>query len=137
MDIAFLTNTMNQLLTGVPLTLELTFISVTAGLVLATLMAILRASSPPCAWFVQGYVFILRGTPLLLQIFLIYYGIGQFAAVRASILWPFLREPYWCAILALTLNTAAYGSEIIRGGLQSVPAGAIEAARVCGMISEP
>jgi octopine/nopaline transport system permease protein len=134
MDIAFLTNTMNQLLAGVPLTLELTFISVTAGLVLATIMAVLRASFLPCAWFVRGYVFILRGTPLLLQIFLIYYGIGQFAAVRGSILWPFLREPYWCAILALTLNTAAYGSEIIRGGLQSVPAGAIEAARVCRII---
>jgi octopine/nopaline transport system permease protein len=133
MDIAFLTNTMNQLLAGVPLTLELTFISVTAGLVPATIMAVLRASFLPCAWFVRGYVFILRGTPLLLQIFLIYYGIGQFAAVRGSIFWPFLREPYWCAILALTLNTAAYGSEIIRGGLQSVPAGAIEAARVCGM----
>ena len=81
----------------------------------------------------RGYVFILRGTPLLLQIFLIYYGIGQFAVVRDSILWPFLRQPYWCAILALTLNTAAYGSEIIRGGLQSVPSGAIEAARVSGM----
>jgi octopine/nopaline transport system permease protein len=53
--------------------------------------------------------------------------------VRDSIFWPFLRQPYWCAILALSLNTAAYGSEIIRGGLQSVPAGATEAARVSGM----
>jgi octopine/nopaline transport system permease protein len=94
MDIAFLTDTMNQLLAGVPLTLELTFISVAAGLVLATIMAVLRASFPPCAWFVRGYVFVFRGTPLLLQIFLIYYGIGQFAVVRSSILWPFLREPY-------------------------------------------
>lgn len=133
MELSFLADTMQQLLGGIPLTLELTFISVSVGAALATLMAILRMTSTTCAWLVRGYVFVLRGTPLLLQIFLIYYGIGQFAVVRNSILWPFLREPYWCAILALTLNTAAYGSEIIRGGLQSVPSGAIEAARVSGM----
>jgi len=133
MELAFLADTMQQLLSGIPLTLELTFISVSVGAALATLMAILRMSFAPAAWFVRGYVFVLRGTPLLLQIFLIYYGIGQFAVVRNSIFWPFLREPYWCAILALTLNTAAYGSEIIRGGLQSVPPGAVEAARVGGM----
>ena len=133
MELSFLADTMQQLLGGIPLTLELTFISVSVGAALATLMAILRMTFVPCAWLVRGYVFVLRGTPLLLQIFLIYYGIGQFAVVRNSILWPFLREPYWCAILALTLNTAAYGSEIIRGGLQSVPQGAVEAARVGGM----
>lgn len=132
-ELAFLGDTMWQLLTGVPLTVELTFISVSVGGALAMLLAVLRASFMPFAWFVRGYVFVLRGTPLLLQIFLIYYGLGQFAAVRASMLWPFLREPYWCAILALSLNTAAYGSEIIRGGLQSVPFGSVEAARVSGM----
>jgi octopine/nopaline transport system permease protein len=132
-ELAFLGDTMWQLLTGVPLTVELTFISVSVGGALAVLLAVLRASFMPFAWFVRGYVFVLRGTPLLLQIFLIYYGLGQFAAVRASMLWPFLREPYWCAILALSLNTAAYGSEIIRGGLQSVPFGSVEAARVSGM----
>jgi octopine/nopaline transport system permease protein len=67
------------------------------------------------------------------QIFLIYYGLGQFPEIRQSFLWPFLREPYWCALLALTLNTAAYSSEIIRGGILSVPFGQIEAARACGM----
>jgi octopine/nopaline transport system permease protein len=118
----FLADTMVKLLAGVPLTLELTFISVGLGACLAV-----------GAWLVRFYVFALRGTPLLLQIFLIYYGLGQFAFVRAGVLWPFLRQPFWCAILALTLNTAAYGSEIIRGGLQSVPPGAIEAARVSGM----
>ncbi len=68
-----------------------------------------------------------------MQIFLIYYGLGQFPAIRHSVLWPVLRQPYWCAIIALARNTAAYGSEIIRGGLQSVPEGQIEAARACGM----
>ena len=124
---------MVKLLAGVPLTLELTFISVEMGAVLAVLLAVLRASVGVGALFVRFYVFALRGTPLLLQIFLIYYGLGQFAFVRHGLLWPFLRQPFWCAILALTLNTAAYGSEIIRGGLQSVPPGAVEAARVSGM----
>jgi octopine/nopaline transport system permease protein len=132
-ELAFLGDTMWQLLTGVPLTLELTAISVSVGGAFAVLLAVLRASFVPFAWFVRLYVFALRGTPLLLQIFLIYYGLGQFAAVRASVFWPFLREPYWCAILALSLNTAAYGSEIIRGGLQSVPVGSVEAARISGM----
>jgi octopine/nopaline transport system permease protein len=129
----FLADTMVKLLAGVPLTLELTFISVGLGACLAVLLAVLRASVVIGAWLVRLYVFALRGTPLLLQIFLIYYGLGQFAFIRESVLWPFLRQPFWCAILALTMNTAAYGSEIIRGGLQSVPPGAIEAARVSGM----
>jgi octopine/nopaline transport system permease protein len=133
MDTAFLLDTMDKLLAGVPMTLELALISVAAGAALATLLAVLREAVPPVAWLVRAYVYVLRGTPLLLQIFLIYYGLGQFSAVRQSILWPFLRQPYWCAILALTLNTAAYGAEIIRGGLQSVPPGAVEAGRVAGM----
>ena len=78
-------------------------------------------------------MFVFRGTPLLVQIFLIYYGLGQFPEVRASFLWPFLREAFWCALLALTLNTAAYGSEIIRGGLASVPLGQVEAGKAAGM----
>jgi octopine/nopaline transport system permease protein len=133
MEFSFVADTFMQLLAGLPLTLNLAVVSTTLGAMLAVVLALLRASFLPGAWFVRFYVFVLRGTPLLLQIFLIYYGLGQFAWVRDSVLWPFLREPYWCAILALGLNTAAYGSEIIRGGLQSVPSGTIEAARVSGM----
>ncbi len=132
-ELDFLTDTMGQLLTGVPITLQLAALSVSGGIVLAVAMAVARNASRPAEWFVRGYVFVLRGTPLLLQIFMIYYGLGQFAAVRDSVLWPLLRQPWWCALLALTLNTAAYGSEIVRGGLNSVPAGSIEAARVSGM----
>jgi octopine/nopaline transport system permease protein len=133
MDFAFLADTFRQLLGGVPLTLELAGSSILVGAALALALALLRMLRGPVGWAVRAYVFVMRGTPLLLQIFLIYYGLGQFAAIRYSFLWPFLREPYWCAILALSLNTAAYGSEIIRGGLQAVPRGALEAARVCGM----
>ena len=134
MDIAFMLETLHRIAAGVPLMLQLAGISIAAGAVFAMLLALMRVSSvKPLDLAARGYVFVFRGTPLLVQIFLIYYGLGQFAELRASLLWPFLREPYWCAILALTLNTAAYGSEIIRGGLMSVPAGQVEAARACGM----
>ena len=79
------------------------------------------------------YVFVFRGTPLLVQIFLIYYGLSQFGAVRHSIFWPVLREPYWCAVLALTPEYGGLCERIIRGGLLSVPHGQVEAARACGM----
>ena len=134
MDSDFLVETMKLLLAGVPLTLKLAFYSIAAGAVFAVLLALMRLSgSRVLDYAARSYVFVFRGTPLLVQIFLIYYGLGQFPDVRESVLWPFFREPYWCALLALTLNTAAYSSEIIRGGILSVPFGQIEAARACGM----
>jgi octopine/nopaline transport system permease protein len=79
-------------------------------------------------------VFVFRGTPLLVQVFLIYYGLGQFRpTLQAWGVWWFFREAYWCALLALSLNTAAYASEIIRGAILSVPHGQVEAGRACGM----
>ncbi|MFI5013927.1 MAG: ABC transporter permease [Hyphomicrobiales bacterium] len=134
MDLGFMSETFLTLIGGVPLTLKLAFLSIAFGAVIALLLALMRLSGVTLLdWTARAYVFAFRGSPLLVQIFLIYYGIGQFAWIRASALWPFLREPFWCAVLALTLNTAAYGSEIIRGGLLSVPSGQIEAARACGM----
>lgn len=130
---SFLLETMARLLGGLPLTLSLAGLSVLAGGVLAILLTIARQASSTLAWGVRGYVYVLRGTPLLVQLFLIYYGLSQFPEVRQSVLWPFLRQPYWCAILAFTLNTAAYGSEILRGGLESVPQGAVEAGRALGL----
>ena len=126
--------TFRRLLGGLPLTLQLVSISVSIGIVVAMLLALMRVSGIAVLdRLARAYIFFFRGTPLLVQIFLIYYGLAQFAAIRESILWPFLREPYWCAILALTLNTAAYGGEIIRGGLQAVPWGQVEAGRAFGM----
>ncbi len=134
MDLAFLGETFVTLLGGVPLLLQLTFFSVSIGALFAVALALMRLSGNPLLDYpARGYVFVFRGTPLLVQIFLIYYGLGQFPEIRQSIAWPFLRQPYWCAILALTLNTAAYATEIIRGGILSVPFGQIEAARACGM----
>ncbi len=134
MDVDFLWETFLQLIPGIPLTLKLAFYSVALGFCLAFLLALARLS--PFIWLrapARFYVFCLRGTPLLVQLFLIYFGMSQFAAVRDSVLWPILREPYGCALLSLSLCTAAYGSEILRGGLLSVPHGAVEAARACGM----
>lgn len=133
-DVPFLVEAVTRIAAGVPLTLQLALISVAAGLVLALLLAAMRLSRIlPLDLIARAYVFVFRGTPLLVQMFLIYYGLPQFPEVRFTWLWPFLREPYWCAILALTLNTAAYASEIVRGGLQSVPFGQIEAARAGGL----
>ncbi|MEO8306176.1 MAG: ABC transporter permease [Betaproteobacteria bacterium] len=134
MDFNFLGGTIVQLLGGVPLLLQLAAFSIIAGAPFAVLLALARLSGNPLFdWPARGYVFVFRGTPLLVQIFLIYYGLGQFPDIRESLAWPFLRQPYWCAMLALTLNTAAYSSEIIRSGILSVPFGQIEAARACGM----
>ena len=135
MDLAFMGETLLALLAGIPLTLNLAFSSVALGAVVALALALMRMSGVrPLDWFARAYVFVFRGTPLLVQIFLIYYGLGQFRpSLQAWGLWTFFREPYWCALLALTLNTAAYASEIIRGGLQAVPHAQVEAARACGM----
>ena len=135
MDFVFMKDTFLSLLSGVPLTLNLAFTSVALGAVLAMVLALMRMSGYRALdWPAQAYVFVFRGTPLLVQIFLIYYGLGQFRpTLQEWGLWTFFREPYWCAILAFTLNTAAYASEIIRGGLQAVPHNQVEAARACGM----
>ncbi|WP_029010344.1 ABC transporter permease [Azospirillum halopraeferens] len=122
------------LLSGLPLTVQLVALAEVLGLGVAMGTALMRLSTSRIADAVaRAYVFVFRGTPLLVQIFLIYYGLGQFPVIRESVLWVFLREPYWCAVLALMLNTGAYTSEIIRGAILSVPHGQMEAARACGM----
>ncbi len=123
-----------RLLGGLPLTIQLIVTSLALGGVLAFIVALLRLSGNRAVkGFAAAYVFFFRGTPLLVQIFLIYFGLGEFDLVKNSFVWPLLREPYWCAILALTLNTAAYTSEVLRGAILSVPQGQVEAARACGM----
>lgn len=123
-----------RLLEGAWMTLQLVVLSGVIGLVLAVPMALARLSEK--RWiniFPHAYIFFFRGTPLLIQIFLIYYGLSQFEVVRESILWPFLKEPYWCAIITLGLHTTAYIAEILRGAIQAIPKGEVEACRVMGM----
>ncbi|MND32969.1 Octopine transport system permease protein OccM [compost metagenome] len=123
-----------QLAQGAILTLELVAIAVLAGLIVALPLGIARASRH---WYVRalpyGYIFFFRGTPLLVQLFLVYYGLAQFDAVRKGPFWPYLRDPFWCAVITMTLHTAAYIAEILRGAIQAVPPGEIEAARALGM----
>jgi len=134
MDWELMWDSLPRLLGAMPLTLLLVFAALFFGAGVAFATALLRLSGNRVAeTLTAAYVFVFRGTPLLVQIFLIYYGLGQFETVRDSFLWPMLREPMWCAILALTLNTGAYTSEILRGAILSVPLGQVEAARACGM----
>jgi len=123
-----------QLLGGLLVTLELTVLSLIVGMVLALPLAALRTAGSPLLWMpAYGYITFFRGTPLLVQIFLIYYGTGQFDWIRATPLWPVLRQAYWCAILAFSMNTAAYTAEILRGAIEAVPRGEIEAGSALGM----
>jgi octopine/nopaline transport system permease protein len=134
MDFSFLYDTLLVLLPGVVLTLKLAVSSVLLGGLIALPLALMQLSGVGVlSRLARIYVFMFRSTPLLVQIFLIYYGLSQFREIRTSVAWPILRDPYWCAIIALTLNTAAYASEIIRGGIQAVPFGQIEAAHAAGM----
>lgn len=135
MDFHFIYSIIPQLLKGLVVTIEIISISLALGLIISIPIAILRISKK---WYLKGsaytYIFIFRGTPLLVQLFIIYYGLSQFSIIRNSaLLWPILRDPFWCAIIALTLNTAAYTAEIIRGAIQSVLTGQIEAGRSVGM----
>lgn len=121
-------------LEGTVLTVQLVVIAAVLGFALAVPVALGRLSARPALRaLTTGYSLFFRGTPLLVQFFLIYYGLGQFEALRSSFLWPFLREAYVCALITLTLNTAAYSGEILRGGILAIPPGEIEAAKACGM----
>jgi His/Glu/Gln/Arg/opine family amino acid ABC transporter permease subunit len=121
-------------LSGAWLTIQLVVISAILGLLLAVPVALARLSkNPGVRGAATAYSLFFRGTPLLVQIFLVYFGLGQFGFVRSSFLWPFLREAYVCALITFVLNTAAYSAEVVRGGILAVPKGEIEAARACGM----
>jgi octopine/nopaline transport system permease protein len=135
MDFELFAEAFPRLMGVVDDTLILALSSVSIGFFVAIPIALMRLSQSRLMFgLAYGYVYIFRSTPLLVQIFLIYYGSGQFRSFFESIgLWYLLRESWFCAIFALMLNTAAYTSEIIRGGIQSVPWGQIEAARAVGM----
>ena len=134
MDIEFLSSTMVTLLKALPVTLALFALSVSIGCVLALLILWMRVGGNRyLAGFAKGYIFVFRGSPLLIQMFLVFYGLAQFDFIRNGPLWPLLREPFVCAVLSLALCTAGYSAEIFRGGIRSVPPREIEAARAIGM----
>lgn len=124
---------------GFVVTLELVAISFVLGGAIGLGLALLRLRGPRVLGaVVAGYTTFFRGTPLLVQLFLIYFGLGAYGAFWERIgLWWFIREPYYCCLLAFTINTAAYQAEIFRGALQSLPSGQGEAARALGMKPGP
>ena len=122
------------LLEGALLTAQLTVASVLFGFVIALPLSLMRASTVTALSHpVLLYTFAFRGTPLLVQLFLIYYGASQVEWIRSSFAWAILKEPFWCALIAFSLNNAAYTTEILRGGIRAVPRGEIEAAKALGM----
>jgi len=119
---------------GLLVTLGLTLASLLCGMVVALPLALLRVSRRKILWMpAYAYITFFRGTPLLVQIFLLYYGMGQFGWVKETVLWAVIRDAAPCAILAFSLNTAAYTGEILRGAIQAIPRGEIEAAHALGM----
>lgn len=123
-----------QLMSGLLITLILMIASVSAGLMLAILMTMASYSDKMLIRkIIEVIVFFIRGTPLLVQIFLIYYGMGQFAWIRDSYLWFLFREPMACAIIALSLNSACYTTVLLQGAIQSVPKNEIAATQAIGM----
>ncbi len=134
MDFVLITEVLPQFFSGLMLTLELLGLSLVLGLIMSVLLAAMRVSglrwlNVP-AWL---FTYTFRGTPLLVQIYLIYYGISQFAWVRDSFLWVAFQEAYFCALLALTLNNAAYTTEIFYNALIRLPRAELDACRAFGL----
>jgi len=134
MDLELMINSLPKLLNAAVITLKLLSVSLIIGLFIGLFFAILRLNKNIFInKFAYGYSYIFRGTPLLVQIFIIYFGLGQIEYLRSTILWVILKEPYWCAIIAFALNTGAYTSEILRSAFQTIKPGIIEAGKSLGI----
>ncbi len=133
-DFSLVLSSLPQIFSGLTLTLKLLVLSAALGLVIAGVVLLMRLSGRWwLAWPAKAYIYFFRGTPILIQIFIIYYGLPQFDAVRHSMVWPMLRQPFFCCVIALALNTSAYVSEILRGGVMGVDKGVNEAAKALGL----
>ncbi len=134
MDFDLMITSFPKLLGATVITLKLLSASLFFGIFLGLFFAILRLNKNKFInKFAYGYSYVFRGTPLLVQIFIIYFGLGQIEYLRTTVLWVILKEPYWCAIIAFTLNTGAYTSEILRSAFQTIKPGIIEAGKSLGI----
>ena len=134
MDLELMINSFPKLLSAAVITLKLLSVSLMIGLFIGLFFAILRLNKNIFInRFAYGYSYVFRGTPLLVQIFIIYFGLGQIEYLRSTVLWVILKEPYWCAIIAFALNTGAYTSEILRSAFQTIKPGIIEAGKSLGI----
>jgi len=134
LDFHLILESIPKMLAGLGVTFQLLILASLLGLGLAIILLLMRISG---RWYLSLpafiYAYFFRGTPILVQIFVIYHGLPQFEFIRASVFWPILREPFGCATLALTLNSAAYVSEILRGGYLGVERGLHEAGMALGL----
>ena len=134
MDLELMASSFPKLLNATLVTLKLLSLSLIFGLILGLFFAILRLNKNIFLnKFSYFYSYVFRGTPLLVQIFIIYFGLGQIEFLRSSFLWIILKEPYWCAIIAFSLNTGAYTSEILRSAFETINKGFIEAGDSLGV----
>ena len=134
MDFDLMTSSFPKLLNATLVTLKLVSASLIFGIFLGTFFAILRTGKNKFLKnFSYYYSYVFRGTPMLVQLFIIYFGLAQIEALRSSFLWVILKEPYWCAIIAFSLNTGAYTSEILRSAFETIKPGIIEAGRSLGL----
>jgi len=118
---------------GVWMTVQLTAIALAIGFCIALPSALALHRGARAAPLIRAYVYVFRGTPLLVQTYLVYYGLSQFEAVRDSWAWVLLRDAWWCAVIAFSLNSGAYATEILRGAFATTPKGELEAARALGL----
>ena len=134
MDLELILNSLPKLLPAALVTLKLLISSLIIGLIIGLGFAILRLNKNIFInKFAYGYSYLFRGTPLLVQIFIIYYGLAQIEYLRSTFMWTIIKEPYWCAIIAFSLNTGAYTSEILRSAFQTIKVGVIEAGKSLGI----
>ena len=134
MDYEVIFSNMPLYIEGLWVTIQLVFLALVLGFLFALPIALLATSRHPWIRLLpKSYIYFFRGTPLLVQMFMIYHGMGQFELVRESVIWIVFKEAYWCALIAFALNTAGYTAEILRGTIEQTPYGEIEAARACGM----
>ena len=134
MDYEVILSNMPLYIEGLWVTIQLVFLALVLGFFFALPIALLATSRHPWIRLLpKSYIYFFRGTPLLVQMFMIYHGMGQFELVRESVIWIVFKEAYWCALIAFALNTAGYTAEILRGTIEQTPYGEIEAARACGM----
>ncbi len=134
MDFNLMIDSLPKLLNATLTTLKLLSLSIIFGLIIGLIFAIMRINKNIIlSNFSYSFSYVFRGTPLLVQIFIIYFGLGQIEYLRSTFLWAVLKEPYWCAIIAFSLNTGAYTSEIFRSAFQTIKPGLIEAGKSLGI----
>ena len=134
MDFNLMISSFPKLLIATLMTLKLLSLSLFFGLIIGLIFSVMRLSKNKfISTFSYGFSYFFRGTPLLVQIFIIYFGLGQIEYLRSTFLWSILKEPYWCAIIAFSLNTGAYTSEILRSAFQTIKIGFMEAGKGLGL----